>query len=86
MTWADGTQEPSTRIHQPEFAQPPFTALLILYSTTTGFPCSTTKRPAPMKTPVSRSLSFSSPVSNFISMTSSGDHAIRSELETGEQA
>lgn len=39
-------------------------ALLTRYSTTVGFPCSTTKRPAPTKTPPSRSLYFSLPVSN----------------------
>lgn len=49
--------------------QSPLTALLTLYSTTAGFPFSTTKWPAPRKTPVSRSFSFSSPVSNLISMT-----------------
>ena len=49
--------------------QLPLTALLTLYSTTTGFPFSTTKWPAPTKTPVSRSFSFSSPVSNLISTT-----------------
>ena len=56
----------SRRTHR---AQLPLTALLTLYSTTTGFPSSMIKRPAPTNTPVSRSFNFSSPVSNFISMT-----------------
>ena len=47
----------------------PFTTLLSLYSTTTGFPCWTLNLPAPTKVPSSRSFSFSSPVSNRISMT-----------------
>lgn len=49
--------------------QLPLTALLTLYFTTAGFPFSTTKWPAPKKSPVSRPFSFSSPVSNLISMT-----------------
>ena len=67
-TWANTTRKPFTPNPYMD-PQLPFIALLSLYSTTTGFPFSTTKRPAPMKTPVSRSFSFSSPVSNFISIT-----------------
>ena len=48
---------------------PPLTTLLTLYSTITGFPCSYMNLPAATKVPVSRALSFSSPVSKRISMT-----------------
>lgn len=64
----------------------PLMALLILYSTTGAFPCSTTNLPAPTNRPVSRSLNFSSPDSNLISMTRPYSHVSHNHIRTRRKA